>query len=393
MAHHVISADSHIDIPFLDANLFVSNAPAKLKDKMPRVVDTDAGQQWMVEGRPLGFVAGAGFGLWEPYEPGVFTRLDRMADVGFFSDAEKGLLHPSDPKLRIADQDLDGVDAEVIYGLLGVAGTSGSGLMRGEGTEGYGIHDLEVLRTVYEIYNEWLAGFCKSTPGRFAGVASLSNHDPALAAAQLRRAAESGLRGAEINTATAVRPIYQDEWDVLWAAAAECEMPISFHTLGTSFRQPEGPSAEKYDWVANGLLLALFQLSGAEFLSSIIYSGACERHPNFKFVLGECGIGWIPYVLHRMDDEFDRMPELKLSLKPSEYWRRQGHSTFQIEPVTPEIVSRVGEDNIMWGSDYPHGDGVFPDSQQVIQDHMGELDERVRKKIICDNAARLYRFE
>jgi len=196
-----------------------------------------------------------------------------------------------------------------------------------------------------------------------------------------------------MNTATAVKPIFQEDWDVLWAAAAECDIPISFHTLGLPCRHAEGSDAKKYRWVGAGVVLSLFQLAGAEFLSSIIYSGACERHPDFKFVLGECGIGWIPYVLYRMDDEFERIAELKLNLKPSEYWFRQGHSTFQVEPLTPEIVDHVGEDNILWGSDYPHPDCVFPDSQQVIREHMGKLDEKVRHKIVCGNAARLYGFE
>ena len=392
MAYRIISADRHLDLPWLPADLFVSNAPANLKDKMPRVVDTDQGPQWMVEGRLLAFVAGAGLtGAWDSYAPGESTRLDRMESVGFWSDGAKGLLRPGTAELRIEDQKRDGIDAEVIYGVLGLAG--GIGSFEDEEDQSYGIHDREVLRSVYEIYNKWAAGFSKSHPGRFAPLASLCNYDPALAAQQLRGAAEIGLRGAEMNAATAVKPIYHEDWDVLWAAAAECGIPLSFHSHGLHYRTPDAADAEKYRWVDSGLISVLFQLAGAEILNSIIYSGACERHPDFKFVLGECGIGWIPYVLYRMDDEFERIAGLKLNMKPSEYWLRQGHSTFQIEPVTPEILSRVGEDNVMWGSDYPHPDGVYPDSQQVIQDHMGQLDERVRHKIVCGDAARSYGFE
>jgi predicted TIM-barrel fold metal-dependent hydrolase len=143
-----------------------------------------------------------------------------------------------------------------------------------------------------------------------------------------------------------------------------------------------------------GLGYILFQLSGAEFLVSIIMSGACDRNPDFKFVLGECGVGWLPYVIEKMDVEYqDRMSQLDLELKPSELWRRQGFSTFQEEYLTGDEIDRIGLDNIMWGSDYSHPDGVFPDSRKAIQEGMGHLEKSMRQKIICDTAARLYRFD
>ncbi len=404
MEYKVISADCHIDIPWLPADLFVSQAPSKLKEHMPRVVETKEGKQWVAEGQLLAWVAGAGLtGAWNPYVPGLSSRLDRMEEEGkFFSEGQRGLFHPTTPELRIKDQKLDGLDAEVIYGILALGGapeegafTLGASDAPGGDTPGvgYGLTDPEVITVTYDIYNEWVVDLCKSNTQRFAGLACITSHDPKIAANQLRRAAQLGLRGAELNVSGAVKPIYHKDWDILWATAAECNMPISFHTLGLTYRQPDASEMEEYQWVNTGLGFTLFQLSGAEFLTSIIYSGACERYPDFKFVLGECGIGWIPYMLYRLDDEYDRLSELKLNLKPSEYWRRQGYSTFQTETVTPELVSLVGEDNIMWGSDYPHPDGVFPDSQKVIREGLGQLDERVRHKIVCETAAKLYGFK
>ncbi len=95
-----------------------------------------------------------------------------------------------------------------------------------------------------------------------------------------------------------------------------------------------------------------------------------------------------------MDLEYeDRLHRhLKLALKPSDYWYRQGYTTFQAETSGPRMVEMIGEDNILWGSDYPHPDGVGPDSRETIQQHMGHLDEKARSKIICENAAALYRF-
>ena len=94
-----------------------------------------------------------------------------------------------------------------------------------------------------------------------------------------------------------------------------------------------------------------------------------------------------------MDAEYDdRYHPIGLDMKPTEYWRRQGHSTFKNEFVSMDEVDRIGVDSIMWGSDYPHRDGVFPDSMQAIEKGMGHLPREIRQKIVCDNAARLYKF-
>ena len=404
----VISGDCHVDIPWLPADLFTSNAPAHLKARMPHVENTSDGQQWFADGKPLGCVAGSGVGIrpelfWDPYVAGVSTRLDRMEDMKFFSDGEKGLFHPTDPELRIKDQEADGVKGEVLYGVLALAGGLTSSESEDEVTfvggdepsgPGYGLTDPEVILKVFDIYNEYIANFCKNDPERLAALACLYARDPREAARQVRRASDLGLKGTELNVGSTEEPIYLREWDALWEAAAESGLPISFHTTGLSPKIPTKGNKEDFHSVLSGVSLTLFQLSGAEYLSSVILSGACERYPDMKFVLGECGIGWIPYILFRMDDEAERwkFSEKGLSMKPSEYWKRQGYSTFQIEYVTNEMVDMVGEDNIMWGSDYPHPDGIWPDSRSIIDQNLGHLDEDKLRKIVCDNTARVYGF-
>ena len=351
-------------------------------------------------------MGGAGIGLrpdlfWDPYVPGVSTRLDRMEEMGFFTDAGKGVFHPTSPELRIKDQDADGITGEVLYGVLALA--SGFGSSEGgeatvggdePGGAGYGLTDPDAILTVFDIYNRWISDFCKTDPDRLAALACLFARDPEEAASGMHRAAEIGLKGAELNVASADAPIYLKEWDPLWAAVDDTGLPISFHTVGLAPKAPNRETNASEKAVMTGVSLTVFQLSGAEFVSSIILSGACERYPNMKFVLGECGIGWIPYVLFRMDDEAERwkIGEHGLKMKPSEYWHRQGTSTFQIEYLTNEMVDMVGEDNIIWGSDYPHPDCVWPDSRSVISDNLGHLDEGKLKKIVCDNTAKLYGF-
>ena len=403
----VISGDCHVDIPWLPADLFTSNAPSHLKDRMPHVEDTKDGEQWFAGGRQLGCVGGAGIGLqpslfWDPYVPGVSTRLDRMEEQNFFTDAQQGLFHPTTPELRIKDQETDGIKGEVLYGVLALA--SGFGSTQGEegavigGDEpsgpGYGLTDPDAILSAFDIYNQYIADFCNTNPDRLAALACLFARDPKEAARQVHRAAELGLKGTELNVSSTEEPIYLRDWDPLWAAVDESGLPISFHTVGLSPKAPKRQTTASEKAIMTGVALTVFQLSGAEFVSSIILSGACERYPNMKFVLGECGVGWLPYVLFRMDDEAERwkIAEHGLKMKPSEYWHRQGYSTFQIEYLTNEMVETVGEDNIIWGSDYPHPDCVWPDSRSVIDENLAHLDEAKLKKIVCDNTAKLYGF-
>jgi predicted TIM-barrel fold metal-dependent hydrolase len=110
-------------------------------------------------------------------------------------------------------------------------------------------------------------------------------------------------------------------------------------------------------------------------------------------VIGESGIGWIPYILDHMDLEWeDQFKDLDLKMKPSDYWRRQCYATYQSDRIGIKLLDEIGEDNIMWGSDFPHPDGIWPDSQEYIQRELGHLPPATRHKIVCGNAARLYGF-
>ena len=373
MEYKIISGDGHIDLRWLPHDLFVSHAPAQWKDQVPHVRDTPTGKHWFAEGRdlttrPFGTLANT-----ELPKRGESKHVDRMYELGFYD----GQSHPTTPALRLKDQEVDGIDAEVMYGVLGISRL---------------LESRELLHVVYEIYNTWAAEFCQTNPARLVALACIPNDDPALAAAELRRSARLGLKGADFAVSTAVKPIWHRDWDPLWAAAQECNIPISFHTTGYAVRQPtDEQMAQEYASERRATGLTLFQLAGAEFLASIVFSGALERYPGMKFVLGECGASWIPYVLGRMDEEYeDQFRHLNFSLKPSEYWRRQGYTTFQHETTIADVAHLVGEDNIIWGSDYPHPDGIWPDSLKVIEADLGRLDGRVRRKITCENAGKLY---
>jgi predicted TIM-barrel fold metal-dependent hydrolase len=375
MKYDIISGDSHIDMTWMPGTLFVEIAPPKFKKDVPQIVQQPDGPHWFAEGKDLGVYGGLGFGFTKP-ERGHSKHVDKMYEYGFY----EGAPHPTTPELRLKDMSVDGIDAEVIYGILGV---------------GMRFQNKEMTQAVYEIYNSWAADFCKKEPGRWAALACIPNHDPKIAALELRRAAKLGLKGADFAVATAVKPVWHRDWDVLWEAAAETGLPISFHTTGPNIREPnDAAMAKEYDEAFRMVKISLFQVCGSEYLASVIFGGVCERYPDFKFVLGECGITWLPHVLNRMDEEFeDRRAQNKgLSMTPSEYWARQGYSTYQHEVGLKEFVPMVGEDRVIWGSDYPHPDGIWPDSRKWIEEDLAEVEEEARRKITRDNAGKLYGF-
>src|SRR5688572_9783853 len=149
MKYRCISADSHIDLGWLPPDLFTSNASEKMKDRMPYVIDSPDGQLWLTKkGANLGFVCGVS-ATGRKYVPGAVQRADRMADEGLYDQASKTSRRLTDPHQRVKDQARDGVDAEVLYGLLVIANF---------------MNDAEATPELYRIYNEWLAQFCNTYP-------------------------------------------------------------------------------------------------------------------------------------------------------------------------------------------------------------------------------------
>ena len=378
MKYDVISADCHVDLIWLDPKLFVANARAELKERMPYVTDGPKGPIWVTKaGAQFGLMNGMG-SVGREYVPGQIHRSDRMASTGLYEDGKRGVRRLTDPDLRLKDQERDGVQAEVLYGILGAA-------MR--------INDNEAAGEMLRIYNDWLADFCAHHPERYAGLAQLPNHDTEAAVGEIERVARRGhVRGLEIARQHDMKALWDPWWEPVWAAVAASGLPLHFHTIGGPGRDFSKLTG-KVLLAARAASITSFQMHMADVLMSIIFAGVLERHPAMKLVIGEAGTGWIPYILDRMDAEWeDQFQELDLKMKPSQYWRRQCYATYQSDPVGVKLLDELGEDNIMWGSDFPHPDGVWPDSQEYIRRELGHLPQATRKKIVCDNAAKLYGF-
>ena len=362
MGYRIISADSHLDLQWLPHDAFTSRAPVEWKEKVPYVESRPDGNYWMVEGRTM---TRAGW-----YGPGVNggKRGEMLEREGFTI----GDLRCSDYKLRKADQTRDGVDAEVIYGIL---------------TTDRSFDDKEALAATYRAYNDYISEWQQHDPNWLVPLGEIPNHDGKVAGAELSRLAQIGVRGAEFAPATMTHPFWSDEWEPLWEAGAETQLPLSFHAfnISTTFSDKDHPAA-----AAVNLVLAPSRAD--EVLCSLIFSGILERHPRFKAILGESGIGWLPFTLERMDYSYDRrLTDLKLPLLPSEYFKRQVYASFIIDYWGTKAMWELGYlKNIMWSTDYPHRDGSWPDSQEVIERTFKNLPEDVKRACVHDNVVSLF---
>ena len=376
MQYRRISADCHLDMIWLPPDLFTSQAPRALKDRMPFVTEGPKGKEWVANnGASFGLVGGVGSGG-RLYEPGKQHRADRMAEAGLYEDGLKGIRRPGDPDLRAKELDRDGVDAEVIYGVLAAAAK---------------LSDAEASAEMLRIYNDFIIDFCKHYPDRMIGLACLPFGDVEAAAKEVHRVAKMGVKGVELSCSWDMQPMWHPSWNPLWQAINETQLPLHFHTFPSvdpKLRaQVKGESllALRYSSIC------LFQMTLGSILTALVGAAVFERYPNFRVVFGESGIGWIPYVLDRMDYEYqDQYRDIKLKLLPSEYWRRQCRATFQFDRIGTKLIEDMGVETLMWGSDYPHPDGIWPDSSEYIEKQFGHLPPEVTYKITCENAGKFY---
>jgi predicted TIM-barrel fold metal-dependent hydrolase len=367
----LISADSHVSEPI---DLWTANLPEHLRAQGPRMAMHDGAPCLMVENmvaRRLG-------ALNAPDASGADDPQRAGADALHAPEDD----HPktfapgaSDPAQRLKDLDRDGVWAEVIYPNLGFVCC-------------FRIANPELQIACAKVYNDWVADCFIGASERFAPVALLPVLDVDAAVAELRRAARRGFRGVLMPAHLDSRPYNDPAYEKLWAAAADLAMPLTFHA-GTGRTQTPahggGAAVINYVVVVSGPMETVAYLCGA---------GILERHPNLRVVMVECGSGWLAWALHAMDDayrEHNLWARPKLKMLPSEYFRRQGAVTFQNDPVGLANLRFTGERCLMWGSDYPHPEGTWPNSRKLLARQLAGLDEATIRRITCDNAAELYR--
>jgi predicted TIM-barrel fold metal-dependent hydrolase len=280
-----------------------------------------------------------------------------------------------DPAARIKDQDLDGVCAEVIYTSMGMPL--------------YGLNDVELRMACFSAFNDWATEYCSHDVKRLVPLGLITLEDIGAGVKELERIAKRGMKGAMIwSEPPGDRPYSHTDYDPFWAAAQDLNLPLSLHIL-------TGRSGTGVNFFGADLLLRASTLHHEVERSIVVFvlGGVLERFPRLRIVSAENDAAWMAYLMWRMDAMHSRLGALapvKLTLKPSDYVKRQVYATFINEPVFVDELHRYPADNIMWSSDYPHTAASWPRSQEFIDKTFSGLPKETLRKIVHDTAARVY---
>jgi predicted TIM-barrel fold metal-dependent hydrolase len=288
-----------------------------------------------------------------------------------------------DPGQRVKDMDQDGVAGDVLYTTLGF--------------RMFWIRNPGFQRACFQVYNDWLAEFCSYAPSRLKGLALISLYDPKLAAQDLQDCAKKGLAGALIWASPPDDlPFYGESYEPFWAAAQDLEMPLSLHEFA-GLQWVDWDSSDRKRTVAG----AINSHEVEKTFATLILSGVLEKYPRLKVISAELNCGWLPYFLRRLDERFyfrgTRLHGnpfgIPLTMKPSDYFRRQLYATFIDDPFGIAHREEIGVDNLLWSSDFPHSATFWPHSREKIAQDFQSVGEQDKRKILSENAAKLYGFD
>ena len=252
--------------------------------------------------------------------------------------------------------------------------------------------DLDLGHAVMQAWNDWFfEDWYSPYPERIIPLGITFLTDPVKGAAEIRRNAERGFRSVtlpERPQAIGFPDLFNGYWDPIIEACVETDTVISLH-VGSSggYMGPEGsPRLE--------LGATMFGQLSLSACAEWLWSAYPARHPDLKIAMSEGGIGWVAMLLDRLDNMIDRSGYGKnypSELRPAEVVQRNFWFCTIDDPSTIDTRYRIGVDHVMLETDYPHGDGTWPDTQDLIDDVWGHIPKDELRKICSENAAALYR--
>jgi predicted TIM-barrel fold metal-dependent hydrolase len=370
-AYKMISSDSHIVEP---PDLWLERIAARFRDRAPRVVQEDDGDWWIVDGhRTNSFQGGTQAGK-------RFENQDALRPAGRFADVRPGAYVPD---AHIADNEMDGVYGSVLYPT--------------EGLQLFSVPDSELLSAIFQVYNDWIADFCSTYPKRLKGIAMLNVDDIPGAVKELERTSKRGLAGAMITVYPAEERSYdRPEYEPLWAAAQDLDMPLSLH-IATN-RPSAGVVLEDNRSTRPGLLANADHWVRVS-LAHLIFTGVFERYPTLRIGSVEHELSWAPHFLERLDYTYtqrarrDWWYRFRNDALPSDFFHSNVFLSFQEDALGIRDRALLGVNTLMWGSDYPHTEATFPRSREVLDTILAGVSDQERQQITSTNLASLYHFD
>ena len=374
--YRLFSADSHLEI---SPSRWTDRVPEKYRDRAPRLVKlANGGDGIIIEGRPLYVVGLAIAG--KPYE--------RYELRGISYEGSEGA---GSPEQRLKEQDKDGVDGEILY-------TSASNLSFWRGIK----NDDAYLATVHA-YNTFLAEeYCTVNRDRLVALGAIPTHSVDAAVKEMEYCAKAGLKGMMLNTFPSGKSYPTAEDDRFYTAALDLNMPLSVHV---SMQLPDGPLF-KYEKdpgeVAFGgdPIRVLTRFGGNSGLNAVqlLLSGVFDRFPKLRIYWAETQMGWLPYYYDQLDDVYNRSKHWMqryfdlqpLTKAPSAYFREHFYWGFIYDRVGVRLRYEIGVDKVMWGNDFPHSAGDWPNSKRVIDDIFSGVPADEKQKMLVDNAVNFF---
>jgi predicted TIM-barrel fold metal-dependent hydrolase len=365
----IISADSHVMEP---PDTYTGRIDRRYRDLAPHIAQNAAGADIFVipgmeDSIPMGLVAAAGKRAEELGNALVHAKFEELHRGGW------------DPQARMADQDRDGIAAEIIYPSVGMVLCNHP--------------DADYKKACMDAYNLWLVEFCSAHPDRLLGMGQTAMRSPGEGIEDLERVKAMGLRGVMMPGYPAQEDYDSPIYDEFWQAAVEIGLPLSFHILtskegikeGAGLGRTRGPKLNGFMTIIRGC---------QDIMGTLIFGGVFERHPKLKVVCVEADAGWVPHYMYRMDHAFERhrywLTAGKLSKMPSEYFRENIYVTFQDDWVAFKMMDLCNPRRLMWANDFPHSDSTWPNSQTILQKHAAMLSDEQRDWLLHDNVAELY---
>jgi predicted TIM-barrel fold metal-dependent hydrolase len=289
-----------------------------------------------------------------------------------------------DAAVRIQELDDDGVAGEIVFPQMA---PFGAGLMQYR-------HDVtpELNLEGCRAYNRWLADFCNTNPKRMAGVALINVDDIDVTVQEIRDAHAAGIWGGVLlPSSTGTFPFYHHpRYEPIWAVCEELNLPIQSHS-GWS---PDYGDVE----AATAMFISEVDMWAQRPFTAMMWAGAFERHPGLKYMLTEVGCGWILEKLRVLEFKAAN-PIFKhftkgLTLSPTEYFERNCWIGASFLPAHEgKLRHEIGVDKLMWGSDYPHLEGTWPNTMKALTETFGDYPEQEIRDILGLNAAGVYGFD
>jgi predicted TIM-barrel fold metal-dependent hydrolase len=369
----LVSIDDHVIEP---ADLFEKHLPAKYREDGPKFVRLPDGvDQWVFQGEVMGTVGLGATASW-PREEWSFDP------VGL-AEMRPGCY---DVHERVRDMNANGVLASINFPTA--AGFAGAWLA--------GKADRKLSEVAVSAYNDWqideLAG---SYPGRIIPLGILPLWDTDACVRELDRIAAKGCTSVsfpETPYANGLPSFYGDHWDPVLEAAERHGIVLSMH-IGGAFNLLQRPEGAHMDQ----LIILSAQLSGVA-CTDLITSGTFRKFPNLKVALSEGGIGWVAFLLDRMDKHMWNQSWTHLDIgaeTATEIWKKNFLGCFITEPTNLRIIDRIGVETVAWECDYPHSDSTWPNSPEALMRELegAKIADDVIAKITWQNASRFYSFD